>query len=105
MLPRHSVTASLLARLFAALVTGAALKSAAETLRTAFALETFYRVTRRLRARLDAVRTCLCREQKAPASGHRDPLLQTIEHLQAVFGAGPIAPAAFQLRFQRAFLG
>lgn len=104
-LPRHSVSAALLARLFAGLLAGAALKSAAEALRSSFALETFYRLGRRLRRRLGVVRTCLCREQPAPASAQSDPLLQTLEHLHRVFPAGGGAPAAFQRHFQRAFLG
>jgi len=104
-LPRHSVSAPLLARLLAVLLTGAAIESAAEGLRTPFALETFHRIVRRLRRRLDAVRACLCRERAAPASEHADPLLQTIAHLHAVFGDGSGAVAAFQKRFGRAFLG
>lgn len=92
-------------RLFAGLLDGLALKSAAEALRAPFAVETFYRLVRRLRRRLDAVRTCLCGEQSAPASGHADPLLHTLEHLCAAFPAAASALAAFQQRFQRAFLG
>ena len=72
-LPRHSVTASILARVLIALLAGAAVKAAAEALRTAFALETFYRLLRRLRRRLDVVRTCLHRELPAPASAHTRP--------------------------------
>lgn len=104
-LPRHSVTASLLARLLAARLSGAALKSAAEALRAPFALETFYRLIRRLRGRLDAVRTCLCADRLPPAGGHPDPLLQTVAHLQAAFAGESTAVAAFQQRFQRPFLG
>jgi len=104
-LPRHSVTATLLARLLAGLLTGAALRSVAEVLRTPFALETFYRLRQRLRRRLDPVRVCLCQEQRPPVGTHPEPLLQTVAHLQSVFpGAGNIV-AAFQQRFQRPFLG
>jgi hypothetical protein len=104
-LPRHSVTASLLARLCVAVLTGAALKSAAEALRTPFALETFYRLIRRLRRRLDAVRAGLCRQQPPPPSSHTDPLLHTVEHLQALFGGATNVVAGFQLGFQRPLLG
>lgn len=103
-LPRHSVTAALLARLLVGLLQGAALKSAAEALRAPFALETFYRLMRRLRRRLDVVRTCLCRQQAAPASGHADALLHTLEHLHAVFPAAG-ALATFPRHFQHPFLG
>lgn len=98
----------MLARLLVGLLTGAALKSAAEALRTPFALETFYRLRQRLRRRLDAVRVCLCREQPPPAGMHADPLLQTAAHLASVFGSDSgefDVVAAFQLRFQRPILG
>jgi len=104
-LPRHSVTSSLLARLLASLLTGAALKSAAEALRAPFALETFYRLRQRLRQRLGSVRVKLHQAQKPPACPHADPLLQTVAHLQHVFGGEADAVSAFQLRFQCPFLG
>lgn len=104
-LPRHSVTAALLARLLVGLLGGLAVKPAAEALRTPFALETFYRLVRRVRQRLEVVRTCLCGERSAPTSAHADPLLQTVEHLLAVFPTAAHAPAVFQERFQRPFLG
>lgn len=103
-MPRHSVPAPLLARLLAGLLTGGALKSAAEALRAPFVLETFYRLRQKLRRRLDAVRTCLCRERKSPLSRQSEPLLQTLEHLHEVFPASG-AIAAFQRHFQRPFLG
>lgn len=105
MLPRHSVTSSLLARLLVSLLTGSALKSAAEALRAPFALETFYRLRQRLRRQLDRVRAHLHQEQKPPASAHADPLVQTVAHLQQVCGGGADAVSTFQLRFQRPFLG
>ncbi len=104
-LPRHSVTAAWLAGLLAGLLAGAALKAAAEALRTPLALETFYRLRRKLRQRLDFVRACLCQEQTAPGSAQHDPLLQTSEHLQTVFPASGCPIAAFQLRFQRPLFG
>jgi hypothetical protein len=107
-LPRHGVTAALLARLLASLLADAAVKSAAEALRTPFALETFHRLLRRLRRRLDVVRACLCRRQPPPPSAQTDPLRHSAEHLRAVFPAGSGAAdgvAAFQLHFQRPFLG
>ena len=52
-----------------------------------------------------SVRTRLCREQPPPASTQSDPLLQTVEHLQAVFPRSACPPAEFQLHFQHPFLG
>jgi hypothetical protein len=84
---------------------GGSLKAAAEKLRLPFALETMYRLRRKLRQKLDLIRTRLCRRQAPPASKQTDPLLQTVEHLQAVFPGTECVPSAFQLHFQRPFLG
>ncbi|MGH7989281.1 MAG: hypothetical protein ACREDS_03690 [Limisphaerales bacterium] len=70
-----------------------------------FALETIYRLRRRLQRCLDRVRTQLCREQSPPASRQTDPLLQTVEHLRMIFSRSACPPADFQLHFQRPFLG
>jgi hypothetical protein len=104
-LPRHTVSASLLWQLLIRLLAGASLKAAAEKLRLPFALETVYRLRRELRRKLDLLRARLCCQQPPPASAQTDPLLQSVEHLQSVFPGGECAPAAFQLRFQHPFLG
>src|SRR5271169_2211380 len=100
-LPRHTVTASLVWPWLVKLLAGFSLKAAAEKLRLPFALETIFRLRRGLHRRLDALRTRLCREQSPPASTHPDPLRQTVEHLQTVFAGSPCPPADFQLRFQQ----
>jgi hypothetical protein len=104
-LPRHTLTASLMWPWLVKLLAGLSLKAAAEKLRLPFALETMYRLRRSLRHGLDQVRTRLCREQSPPVSAQSDPLLQTVEHLRRVFPGGACPPADFQLRFQRPFLG
>ena len=104
-LPRHTLTASLVWRWLVEVLAGLSLKAAAEKLRLPFALETVYRLRRGLRQCLASVRTWLCQEQSPPISSHTDPLLQTVEHLRAVFPDHECPPAAFQLRFQRPFLG
>jgi len=104
-LTRHTLTASLVWPWLVKLLAGLSLKAAAEKLRLPFALETVYRVRRRLRHGLEQLRSRLCREQPPPASAHADPLLQTVEHLRAVFPDRECPPAAFQLRFQHPFLG
>lgn len=86
------------------LLAGLSAKAAAEKLRLPFALETLYRLRRKLLHSLDPVRTQLCRAQPPPSSGQADPLLQTVEHLRCVFPCGGCPPAQFQLRFQRPFL-
>ena len=104
-LPRHTLTASLVWRWLVKVLAGLSFKAAAEKLRLPFALETVYRLRRRLRHGLHKVRTRLCREQSPPASAHTDPLLQTVEHLRAVFPDRECPLAAFQLHFQCPFLG
>ena len=104
-LPRHTVTAPLVWPWLLELLAGLSLKAAAEKLRLPFALESMYRLGRRLRRRLDDWRSRLCREQPPPASTQADPLLHSVEHLRAVFTAEGCPPAAFQLHFQHPFLG
>jgi len=84
---------------------GASVKAAAQSVVAPLALETFYHVLSRLRQRLDALRCCLCGRQRAPDSSQADPLLQTIEHLQAVFAGTPCPVSEFQFSFQQPFLG
>jgi hypothetical protein len=104
-LPRHTVTAPLVWRWLLELLAGLSVKAAAETLRLPFALETIYRLRRRLQRVSDPVRTRLCLEQSPPLSRQVQPLLQTVEHLRAVFPASACPPADFQLHFQHPFLG
>jgi hypothetical protein len=104
-LPRHTLTATLLWQWLIQKLAGLSAKAAAEKANLSFALETVYRVGRKLRGRLDRLRTLLCREQAPPASAQVDPVLQSMEHLQSVFPRQQCPPAAFQLYFQVPFLG
>lgn len=104
-LPRHTLTATLVWRWLVQVLAGLSIKAAAEKLRLPFALETVYRLRRGLRQGLAAVRTRLCREQSPPVGTPTDPLLQTVEHLRVVFSDSACPPAAFQRHFQRPFLG
>lgn len=104
-LPRHSFTAGRVWAWLVELLAGLSVKAAAEKARLPFALETVYRLRRKMHRRLDALRSRLCREQPPPESRRTEPLLQTLEHLRAVFATAECPPAAFQLRFQRPFLG
>lgn len=100
-LPRHSVTAAIFWQILLGLIAGASLKSVASGI--PFALETLYGITRRLRRRLDAVRTFLCREQTPPYSAHCDPLIQTVEHFATLFPGSALEE--FQLHFQSPLMG
>lgn len=95
----------MLAQLLIGLLAGASLKATAEALRTPFAVETFYRLRRGLRRRLDLLRSYLCRLKSAPASHQSEPLLQTAEHLHAVFPAERCPVIAFQVHFQQPLMG
>jgi hypothetical protein len=104
-LPRHTLTTSLVWRWLVKLLAGLSSKASVEQLRLPFALETAYRLRRKLQYRLDSLRTRLCRKLAPPQSAHADPLLQTVEHLQSVFPCSPCPPTDFQLHFQHPFLG
>lgn len=104
-LPRHTLNASLVWRWLVELLAGLSIKAAVEKLRLPFALETLYRFRRRLQCGLDQVRTRLCRQESPPASRQVQPLLQTVEHLRAVFPASACPLVDFQLRFQHPFAG
>jgi hypothetical protein len=104
-LPRHTLTASLVWQWLVKLLAGLSVKAAVEALRLPFALETMYRLRRGLQRSLDLVRTRLCREQSPAVSRQSQPLLQTVEHLRAVFPDSQCPPAAFQLDFQSPLLG
>ena len=97
------MTASLLWRWLVEVLAGLSFKAAAEKLRLPFALETVYRLRRGLRQCLASVRTRLCREQSPPVRAQADPLLQTVEHLRAVFPTAvvprPIFNSIFSVRF------
>jgi hypothetical protein len=104
-LPRHTLNASRVWRWLVELLAGLSAKAAVEKLRLPFALETVYRLRRRLQRGLDQVRTRLCREQSPPSSRQSQPLWQTVEHLRAVFPDSGCPLADFQLHFQHPFLG
>jgi hypothetical protein len=104
-LPRHTFSATLLSQLLAKLLAHAFVKSAAQSLRLPFALETIYHVLQRLRRCSDRVRSWLCRRGKAPDSSQTDPLLQTVEHLQMVFADSLCPVSEFQFAFEQPLLG
>jgi len=104
-LPRHTLTASLVWHWLVKLLAGLSIKAVVEKLRMPFALETFYRSWRKLHQRLNVLRTRLCSELSPPVSTRSHPLLQTVEHLQAVFPCSPCPLVDFQLRFQHPFCG
>lgn len=104
-LPRHTLTASLVWRWLVKVLAGLSLKAAAEKLRLPFALETVYRLRRGLARNLDVLRTRLAGRGEPPTVAHADPLFQTLAHLHVVFPRSACPPAEFQLHFQRPFLG
>jgi hypothetical protein len=104
-LPHHTLTASLVWRWLVEVLAGFSLKAAAEKLRLPFALETVYRLRRRLLRNLDALRTRLAGRCAPPSGDHADPLFQTLSHLKITFPGSPCPPVEFQLHFQRPFLG
>lgn len=104
-LPRHSVRAVCLWQLLLRLLKGSSTKAAVEALVLPFSLEGLYHLLKRLCGRLPDLRCVLSCQKPAPDSSQSDPLLQTVEHLQSVFTQKACALSAFQLRFQKPFLG
>ena len=104
-LPRHTFTAALLWKLLCQMLTADSIRAAADSAGLSFGMETVYHLLARLRTRLDAVRSRLCLRLRAPASSQVEPLLQTVEHLKAVFSNKPCSIAEFQLSFLHPFMG
>ena len=104
-LPRHTFTAPLLWKALKGLLNGFSIKAAWEAADLSMALDSFYHLLQRLRRRLDIVRVTLSALSAPPSSSARNPLVQTLEHLQWVFGSPPCPPEAFQLRLQRPLMG
>ena len=104
-LPRHTVRATLFWQLLCQWLAGLSLKAAAESLRLPLALETFYRLIRRLDERLDVLRPLLCQKQAPPAGAEAKPLRHTVRHLQAVFAPAVCPLQEFQLVFGQPLMG
>ena len=105
-LPRHTLSAPLFWRVLKGMLGGASLQSVVQELpKLPMALESFRGACRRLRRRLDALRTVLCGAQAPPPSNQRLPLLQTLEHLQAVFPQSTNVLADYQYHFGQPFMG
>lgn len=102
-LPRHTVRASVLWQWLVGLLEGKSVGAAAVGL--PFALETFRGLGRKMGRVMERVRTRIWSESPPPPSEHGNPLLQTCQHLQAVFGGSGCVVAAFQDHFQVPFLG
>ena len=106
-LPRHTLSAPLFWQVLLGLLRGESLPAAARGV--PMALESVRGACRRLARRLDAVRASLCaRQTPAAGCGLQTPLLQTLEHLRAVFpeaGAGACPLARYQAEFQKPLMG
>ncbi len=106
-LPRHTLTASLVWPCLVKLLSGLSLKAAVEKLRLPFALETLYR----LRAQMEpAVWTTASHPALPSSKSHRSAgrLIRCCKPWNistAVFPREECPPAAFQLGFQVPFLG
>jgi hypothetical protein len=104
-LPRHTVRASWLWHWLIQRLAGLSLQAAAQAAKAPFAVETFYRVDRKLRCGLERLRTSLCGRIQPPDSSQASPLLQTVEHFERAFPESLCPVADFQLLFQQPLLG
>jgi hypothetical protein len=104
-LPRFTVTATLLWQLLALLPGGGSVLSAIHALGSTFADSTLDHLLDRLRGRLDVVRVWLCGRVPAPRSSSSDPLVQTVEHFQAAFAHAACPLRQFQVDFLTPLFG
>lgn len=104
-LPRHSFTATLLGTLLERLCLGESIEKAWSAVGRALSMDGVYRLLRRARDRLGAIRTLLLKHCAPPLSRQSDPLLQAGEHLRCAFGSSKCPVGAFQLAFQSPILG
>ena len=102
-LPRHTVTTTVLWAFIQALLAGLSLRAAAKNL--PLTLESFYGLRRKMRLALAVLRTRLLGSHPPPKSERSDPLLATFELLAMVFAGCACPLAAFALHFQISFLG
>ena len=104
-LPRHTLTAPMAWTILQGLLDNLPVKAAAEKLRMLLSTDSVYRFLRRLRDRLDALRAALLDRCRPPAIAAADPLLQTAQHLRCAFPLSKSPLEAFQVSFQRPFMG
>ena len=104
-LPRHTVSASLLWQVLCRLLADASIKAGVESLRPPFALETLYHLLGRLRLRLPELLSRLGTQGQAAESSQSDPLLQSVEHLQSLFAREGCPLVQFQIHFQSSLMG
>jgi hypothetical protein len=104
-LPRHTLTASLVWRWLVEVLAGLSLKAAAEKLRLPFALETVYRLRRGLRRKLDGLRTRLAGRCGPPTVAHADPLCQTLNPSPNGFSPEPVSPGGVSTPFSESVFG
>ena len=102
-LPRHTIAAPPLWTFILALLDGSSIKAAAENL--PLALESFYGLHRKMRLKIDILRTRLLGSRSPPDNTRTDPLLATFEFLSSAFAGCACPLSAFQLHFQIPFMG
>jgi len=104
-LPRHSLTTTLVWQAIHEWLGGLSIRASWHTTTTPLALCSFYHFLQRMRQRLTTLRTVLSTVSRPPDSKRRDPLQQTFEHLKVVFPTASCPAEAFQQRFQSPLTG
>ncbi len=105
-LPRRQLYAPRLWLFISYLLRGLSRREAWRAAGVPFSLRHAYRVWRRILERRHEIAEALCRLRAPPPSEQREPILQLFEHLTGAFAPNDEDPiTAFQLHFQRPFLG
>ena len=102
--PRYLVTADPLFKFIHAVRKGLTRKAAGERWLAPWALQTGYRLWKRLCCRQSPLRSLLCRRTPPPACRSQNPVFQLIDHLNLAFPKTTCPIVAFHLHFQQPFL-
>ncbi len=104
-LPRHTVSASMLWQVLCNLRADSSVKAGVESLRPHFALETLYHLLGRFRLRLPELVSQLNNQSPESKVNLFDPLLRGAEDFQSAFAQEESPLAQFQLHFQKSVMG
>jgi len=104
-LRRRSVRAAQFWKFLAGLLSGLNMRAAWESVASAACPQYGDRLWKVFVGLQSRLRSLLCRVQPPPSSSGKNPILQTIDHLRRVFAAADCPVSAFQIHFQRRFIG
>lgn len=103
LLPHHLITSVDLWDFIKGILKGLNPKAAWDATSRTFSLDTAYRLHKKLIDSQTTIRQTLVKEIPPPKTNSKNPLVQTLEHLKALFPKSDCPIAEYQWQFQRAF--